>query len=202
MITRSLLSVIILFLTYSLADAGKLYMWTDENGLSHISETPPPSETNSESMNYEERTGHSPPVYDYNEQLPPSIPQYKRTVTPTNSQPQSTTMDDYYQKRINRLKRDKAEYEDKLKQPHSNDDYRYYQRKILEVNEDIRRYENQPQSSTMDDYYKKRINRLKRDKAEYEDKLRQPHSNNDYRYYQRKVLEVNEDIREYEGKLK
>ena len=141
MIMRSLFSVIILFLTFSLADAGKLYMWTDENGLSHISETPPPSETNSESMSYEERDGHSTPVYEYNEQLTPSIPQHKRTITPMSNQPQSSTMDDYYKKRINRLKRDKAEYEDKIRQPHSNDDYRYYHRKILEVNEDIREYE-------------------------------------------------------------
>lgn len=37
--------------------AGKLYMWTDETGLQHISDTPPPANTQEiESLHYKEKT--------------------------------------------------------------------------------------------------------------------------------------------------
>jgi len=148
-----LLSLFIIFsilLFSNLALAGKVYMWTDENGMDHITDTPPPEGTEHESMKYEETPSHRT-TYEqreiqndnsYRNYIQPST----RPVTNTRSYPDTKSdynksMNSYYETQIEKLKLDRKDYENKLSEPHSQREYERYTKRIKKIDIDIKYYQ-------------------------------------------------------------
>lgn len=148
-----LLSLFIIFSILQFSNislAGKVYMWTDENGMDHISDTPPPTGTEHESMKYNETPTHRSTYEQREIQNDNSYRNYiqpsKRPVTNTRSYPDTQSdynqsMNAYYETQIEKLKLDKEDYKNKLSRPHTQSEYELYTKRIKKIEIDIKYYQ-------------------------------------------------------------
>ena len=145
-----LLFIFTIFMYSQISIAGKVYMWTDENGMDHITDTPPPEGTEHESMKYEETPSHRTTYEQREIQNDNSFRNYiqpsTRPVTNTRSYPDTQSdynksMNAYYETQIEKLKLDKEDYKNRLSRPHTQSEYELYTKRIKKIEIDIKYYQ-------------------------------------------------------------
>ena len=128
--------------------SGQIYIWTDEQGIVHLTNLPTGDVGGGEVVDYNESPSSTyQPSRDAYESIKQDIinrANARSAVSPRRSNFSGSTnnssMNSYYETQIKKLEIDKERYMNKVKQPHSISDYEYYNDRIRKIELDIQHY--------------------------------------------------------------
>jgi hypothetical protein len=128
--------------------SGQIYIWTDEQGIVHLTNLPTGDVGGGEVVDYNESSSstYEPSRDDY-ESIKQNIinrVNARSAVSPRRSSysgsTNSSSMNSYYETQIKKLEIDKERYKNRIKQPHSISDYEYYNNQLRKLELDIQHY--------------------------------------------------------------